>query len=62
MVAAAAGVSVGLVQHHFANKAAHNALVLPLGTVILPGHIEPHLRDRFTAPAQLQRWREYVNT
>src|SRR5258708_32170127 len=42
--------------------AALNALVRPLGTIILRGHIERHLPERFTAPAQLQRWQESVNT
>jgi AcrR family transcriptional regulator len=42
--------------------AALNALVLPLGTIILRGHIERHLPERFTAPTQLQRWQESVNT
>ena len=42
--------------------AALNALVLPLGTIILRGHIERHLPARFTEPTQLQRWQESVNT
>jgi AcrR family transcriptional regulator len=42
--------------------AALNALALPLGTIILRGHIERHLPERFTAPTQLQRWQESVNT
>jgi AcrR family transcriptional regulator len=42
--------------------AALNALVLPLGTIILRGHIERHLPERFTAPTQLQRWQGSVNT
>jgi AcrR family transcriptional regulator len=42
--------------------AALNALVLPLGTIILRGHIERHLPERFTAPTQLRRWQESVNT
>jgi AcrR family transcriptional regulator len=41
--------------------AALNALVLPLGTLILRGHIERQLPESFTAPAQLQRWQESVN-
>jgi AcrR family transcriptional regulator len=42
--------------------AALNALVLPLGTIILRGHIERQLPEPFTAPAQLERWQESVNT
>jgi AcrR family transcriptional regulator len=42
--------------------AALNALVLPLGTIILRGHIERQLPESFTAPAQLQRWQDSVNT
>jgi hypothetical protein len=42
--------------------AALNALVLPLGTIILRGHIERHLPERFSSPAQLERWQESVNT
>ena len=42
--------------------AALNALVLPLGTLILRGHIERQLPESFTAPAQLQRWQDSVNT
>ena len=42
--------------------AALNALVLPLGTLILRGHIERQLPESFTTPAQLQRWQESVNT
>jgi AcrR family transcriptional regulator len=42
--------------------AALNALVLPLGTIILRGHIERHLPDRFSSPAQLERWQDSVNT
>jgi AcrR family transcriptional regulator len=41
--------------------AALNALVLPLGTLILRGHIERQLPESFTAPAQLERWQESVN-
>ena len=41
--------------------AALNALVLPLGTIILRGHIERHLPERFSSPAQLGRWQESVN-
>jgi hypothetical protein len=42
--------------------AALNALVLPLGTIILRGHIERHLPERFSSPASLERWQESVNT
>ena len=42
--------------------AALNALVLPLGTLILRGHIERHLPERFSSPASLERWQESVNT
>jgi hypothetical protein len=42
--------------------AALNSLVLALGTLILRGHIERQVPDAFTAPAQLERWQESVNT
>jgi AcrR family transcriptional regulator len=42
--------------------AALNALVLPLGTLILRGHIERQLPESFTTPAQLERWQDSVNT
>jgi AcrR family transcriptional regulator len=42
--------------------AALNALVLPLGTIILRGHIERHLPEGFSSPAQLERWQDSVNT
>ena len=42
--------------------AAINALVLALGTLILRGHIERHLPEPFTSPAQLERWHASVNT
>jgi len=58
-VAEAAGVSVGLVQHHFTNKA---GLVKALGTMIMRGHVERQLPEPLTTPAQLQRWQESVNT
>lgn len=38
-----------------------NALILPLGAVSMRGHIERHLPGSFTAPEQLQRWRDAVN-
>lgn len=38
-----------------------NSLVLALGTFILRGHIERHLPESFTTPAQLQRWQTAVN-
>jgi hypothetical protein len=36
--------------------------VLPLGTIILRGHIERQLPELFTSPAQLERWQDSVNT
>jgi AcrR family transcriptional regulator len=42
--------------------AALNALALPLGTIVLRSHIERHLPEPFTAPAQLERWQASVNT
>jgi AcrR family transcriptional regulator len=42
--------------------AALNALVLPLGTLILRGHIERQLPESFTTPAQLERSQDSVNT
>ena len=42
--------------------AAINSLVLALGTVILRSHIERHLREPLSAPAQLERWQASVNT
>jgi AcrR family transcriptional regulator len=42
--------------------AAINSLVLALGTFILRGHIERHLPEPLTTPAQLQRWQKAVNT
>jgi AcrR family transcriptional regulator len=39
-----------------------NALVLPLGTLILRGHIDRHLPEPFTTPAQLDRWQASVNS
>jgi AcrR family transcriptional regulator len=42
--------------------AAINSLVLALGTVILRSHIERHLREPLSAPAQLERWQAAVNT
>src|SRR6267142_1619938 len=42
--------------------AARNALVLPLGTIILRGHIERQLPESFTTPAQLERSQDSVNT
>jgi AcrR family transcriptional regulator len=41
--------------------AALNSLVLALGAMILRGHIERHLPEPFTTPAQLQRWQDAVN-
>jgi AcrR family transcriptional regulator len=42
--------------------AALNALVLPLGTIILRSHIERQLPELFTSPAQLERWQDSVDT
>src|SRR6478735_6468572 len=42
--------------------AAINSLVLALGTVILRSHIERHLPEPLSAPAQLKRWQASVNT
>lgn len=38
-----------------------NALILPLGAISMREHVERHLCAPFTAPEQLQRWREAVN-
>jgi AcrR family transcriptional regulator len=42
--------------------AAINSLVLPLGTLILRGHIERHLPEPLMTPTQLDRWQDAVNT
>lgn len=42
--------------------AAINALVLALGTLILHRHIERHLPEPLTSPAQLERWQASVNS
>lgn len=42
--------------------AAINSLVLALGALILRGHIERHLPEPFTSPAQLERWQGSVNS
>jgi AcrR family transcriptional regulator len=42
--------------------AALNALVLPLGTLILRGHIERHLPEPLMTPTQLDRWQASVDT
>ena len=42
--------------------AAINALVLALGSLILRRHIDRHLPEPLTSPAQLQRWQDSVNT
>ena len=39
-----------------------NSLVLALGTLILRGHIERQLPEPLTAPRQLERWQQSVNT
>ena len=38
-----------------------NALVLPLGTLILRSHVERHLLEPLTTPTQLDRWQDAVN-
>ncbi|MHA3023533.1 TetR/AcrR family transcriptional regulator [Mycobacterium sp. BMJ-28] len=38
-----------------------NPLLLVLGTVILRSHLDRHLPDEFTSPAQLSRWEDAVN-
>lgn len=42
--------------------AAINSLVLALGALILRGHIERHLPEPFTSPAQPERWQGSVNS
>jgi AcrR family transcriptional regulator len=42
--------------------AAINGLVLALGAVSLRAHIDRHLPEPFTTPAQLQRWQTAVNS
>jgi hypothetical protein len=42
--------------------AAINSLVLALGTLIMRGHIERHLPEPLTSPAQLERWQGSVNS
>jgi AcrR family transcriptional regulator len=42
--------------------AALNSLVLALGTMTLRGHVERHLPESLTTPAQLERWQDSVNT
>jgi len=42
--------------------AAINSLVLALGTLILRTHVERHLPEPLSAPAQLERWQASVNT
>lgn len=41
---------------------AMNALLLPLGTLILRSHVERHLPEPLTTPAQLERWQNAVNS
>jgi len=41
--------------------AAINSLVLALGTLILRTHVERHLPEPLSAPAQLERWQTSVN-
>jgi AcrR family transcriptional regulator len=42
--------------------AAINSLVLALGTLILRTHVERHLPEPLSTPAQLERWQASVNT
>jgi len=42
--------------------AAINSLVLAMGTLILRNHVERHLPEPLTTPAQLERWEASVNT
>ncbi len=42
--------------------AAINSLVLALGTLILRTHVERHLPEPLSTPAQLERWEASVNT
>jgi AcrR family transcriptional regulator len=42
--------------------AAINSVVLALGTVILRAHVERHLPDPLTSPAQLARWQNSADT
>jgi AcrR family transcriptional regulator len=42
--------------------AALNALVLPLGSLILRSHIERHLPEPLSTPTQLERWQAAVNS
>jgi AcrR family transcriptional regulator len=42
--------------------AAINSLVLAMGTLILRTHVERHLPEPLTTPAQLERWEASVNT
>jgi AcrR family transcriptional regulator len=39
-----------------------NALVLPLGTLILRSHVERHLPEPLATPTQLERWQAAVNS
>jgi AcrR family transcriptional regulator len=39
-----------------------NSLVLALGTLILRAHVDRHLPEPLTTPAQLQRWNSSVNS
>lgn len=41
---------------------AMNSLVLALGALIMRGHIERHLPEPLTSPAQLERWQGSVNS
>ena len=42
--------------------AAINSLVLALGTLSMRAHVERHLPEPLSAPAQLERWQASVNT
>jgi AcrR family transcriptional regulator len=39
-----------------------NSLVLALGTLILRAHVDRHLPESLTTPAQLERWNASVNS
>lgn len=42
--------------------AAINGLVLALGSISLKSHVERHLAEPLTSPAQLERWQKSVDT
>jgi AcrR family transcriptional regulator len=39
-----------------------NAMILPLGAISMRGHIERHMSESFSSPAQLERWQAAVNS